>query len=78
MVFAELSDTNYVGTLLSDFEYRPKRGTHFVLIHVLGGSTCSFNCDRRGKGCIPRKTSNASSIYQRIASSALHNMMQAV
>ncbi len=43
MVFAELSDTNCVGILLSDFEHRPKRGSHFVLIHVLGGSTCSFN-----------------------------------
>ncbi len=41
MVFAELSDTNYAGILLSDFEYRPKRGSHFVLL--LGGSTYSFN-----------------------------------
>ncbi len=35
MVFAELSDTNYVGILLSDFEYRPKGGSHFVLIMYL-------------------------------------------
>ncbi len=38
MVFAELCDTNCVPILVSDFDYKAKMGSHFVLLLAVVGT----------------------------------------
>ncbi len=38
MVFAEFCDTNCVPILVSDFDYKAKMGSHFVLLLAVVGT----------------------------------------